>query len=275
MTTARLALCLEYDGRPYSGWQTQPTLPTVQTTLEQAIAQFVASAERVEVVAAGRTDTGVHGLGQVVHLDTEAQRPAHAWVRGLNALLPPSIAVRWAQPVGDDFHARFSAMRRTYVYRIHNHPVRSPLLDGRAAWCPRPLDHEAMARAARVLLGEHDFSSFRSSQCQAKSPIKQVHRLEIHRDGASIELLITANAFLHHMVRNIVGCLVYVGLGRQSEAWLAEVLAARDRRVAAPTYAACGLYFARVDYPEQFGLPNEALPVPWHDGHQDGLEDHA
>ena len=273
MTTARLALCLEYDGRPYAGWQSQPAVPTVQTTLEQAIAQFVASDERVEVVAAGRTDTGVHALGQVVHLDTAVQRPAHAWVRGLNALLPPSIAVRWAQPVDDAFHARFAAMRRTYVYRIHNHAVRSPLLDGRAAWCHRPLDHEAMARAARVLLGEHDFSSFRSSQCQAKLPVKQVHRLDIRRDGASIELLITANAFLHHMVRNIVGCLVYVGLGRENEAWLAEVLAARDRRVAAPTYAACGLYFARVDYPLDFKLPCEPLPAPWQTEPTGGSED--
>lgn len=260
MKIARLALCLEYDGRPYSGWQSQPARPTVQGTVEQAIARFVGQDERIEIVAAGRTDTGVHAIGQIVHLDPPVERTAQAWVRGLNAMLPPSVAVRWAHPVSDDFHARFGAMRRAYVYRIHNHAVRSPLLDGRAAWCHRPLDHAAMERAATALLGEHDFSSFRASECQAKSPVKHVESVELRRAGALIELRITANAFLHHMVRNIVGSLVYVGLGRERDDWIAQLLAARDRRLAAPTYAAEGLYFARVDYPAHFGLPDTVGP---------------
>ncbi len=254
----RLALGVEYDGRSYVGWQSQPDRNTVQDVLEAAVARFVAGTERVEIAAAGRTDAGVHALGQVVHLDATVEREMHAWVRGLNALLPASIAVRWVRAVPPEFHARFSAVRRSYVYRIHNDPVRSALLDGRAAWCFRPLDSERMAQAAQALIGEHDFSSFRSSQCQAKSPIKHVQRVDVRRAGAMIEISICANAFLHHMVRNIVGSLVYVGLGRQPVDWMAELLSLRDRRHAAPTYAACGLYFAGVDYPAQFGLPQGA-----------------
>lgn len=255
----RLALGLEYDGRPFQGWQSQPSRQTVQDVLEAAIARFTGRQERIAVIAAGRTDAGVHALGQVIHLDTDALRSMHAWVRGLDALLPPTIAVRWAREVPETFHARFSALRRSYVYRIFNDPIRSALLDGRAAWCFRPLDLNAMREAAGTLLGEHDFSSFRSVQCQAKSPVKRLERLDIRREGANIEFVFTANAFLHHMVRNIVGSLVYVGLGRRPAAWMSEVLAARDRTRAAPTYAACGLYFATAEYPPEFGLPR--VPV--------------
>lgn len=258
----RIALGLEYDGRPFAGWQSQPGRNTVQDVLEDAISKFTASTTRMEVTAAGRTDAGVHAFGQVAHVDSDIEREPHAWVRGLNALLPAAVAVRWAREVPAAFHARFAAMRRTYVYLILNDEVRSPLLDGRVAWCFRPLDSDAMARAARALVGEHDFSSFRSSECQAKTPVKTMDRVELVRDGSMIELTLTANAFLHHMVRNIVGSLVYVGLGRQPERWIADLLELRDRTRAAPTYAACGLYFAQVEYPQEFGLPHKDRTLP-------------
>lgn len=223
--------------------------------MEQAIAAFLGQSRRAPVVAAGRTDAGVHATGQVVHVDVVPQRPSNAWVRGLNAYLPKDIAVRWAQEVSDDFHARFSANARAYRYSIYNHPVRAPLSQRYSAWCFRPLDDQAMLRASRVLLGRHDFSSFRSSQCQAKTAVRTVKRLDIVRRGHFVEIEIEADAFLHHMVRNIVGSLVYVGLGRESEAWLAQVLAACDRTCAAPTYAAGGLTLIKVTYPETLGIP--------------------
>ncbi|WP_051378996.1 tRNA pseudouridine(38-40) synthase TruA [Derxia gummosa] len=250
----RIALGIEYDGSGYHGWQIQRDLPSVQATLENAIGRFLGARERVEVVVAGRTDTGVHARGQVVHLDVMAERSPASWVRGLNALLPADVAVRWMAPVAEGFHARFDAMRRDYRYLIWNQPQRAPLLRNRAAWCFRPLDADAMHAAARPLVGEHDFSCFRSSECQAKSPVKTLYEIEVKRRGPIVELHIAANAFLHHMVRNVVGSLVYVGTGRMPGDWIAELLAGRDRRLAAPTYAAQGLYFESVDYPPEAGL---------------------
>lgn len=252
---SRIALGIEYDGTDFAGWQSQTDLRTVQHTLEMAVSLFLSNPERVAVVAAGRTDAGVHASAQVVHLESPVERELSAWVRGVNAHLPPDVAVRWAHYVNDDFHARFSALQRTYRFSIYNHPVRSPLYARQSAWCFRPLDLEAMQRAAAAWLGRHDFSSFRSSECQAKTPIRTVKRLDITRINHLISLEIEADAFLHHMVRNMVGTLVYIGMGRQTPAWAGELLAARDRRLAAPTYAACGLSLIQVLYPEHFQIP--------------------
>jgi len=243
----RMALGLAYDGRPWRGWQTQPGGQTVQDTLEAALQAFVGRA--VPTVCAGRTDTGVHAVLQVVHLEAPVERAERAWVRGLNAHLPESVAVRWASPVPESFHARFSATGRRYVYRLLVDPVRSPLWVGRAGWCFRPLDVAAMREAASALVGTHDFTSFRSSQCQAASPVRTMHSLRIHEHGRFLLFSLHANAFLHHMVRNLVGGLVYVGLGRQPASWMAELLAARNRSLGAPTYAPDGLYLTGVDYP--------------------------
>jgi len=249
----RVALGVCYDGAPWLGWQTQPNGRTVQDTLEQALLRFVGSP--VATICAGRTDTGVHAAMQVVHLDSPGVREPQAWIRGLNAHLPASIAVRWAQQVPDDFHARFSATARSYVYLLRVDPVRSPLWAGRAGWSFRPLDHEAMQQAAQALLGEHDFTSFRSSQCQAASPVRTLHRLDIDRRGRFIIFTLRANAFLHHMVRNLVGSLVYVGQGRKPPQWPGQVLAARNRSLAAPTFSPAGLYLTGVEYPG-FSLPD-------------------
>lgn len=251
-TRTHIALAVSYDGRPWRGWQTQPGGQTVQDAFEAAVAAFVG--QPVATVCAGRTDTGVHAALQVVHLDSPVQRPESAWVRGLNAHLPDSIAVRWACVVPPSFHARFSATGRHYVYRLLVDPVRSPLWAGRAGWSFRPLDVAAMQVAASALQGTHDFTSFRSSQCQAASPVRTLHRLQVLQRGRFVWFALHANAFLHHMVRNLVGSLVYVGLGRQPPEWAAALLAARNRSLAAPTFAADGLYFAGVDYPD-FQLP--------------------
>ncbi|MBV6303294.1 tRNA pseudouridine(38-40) synthase TruA [Candidimonas humi] len=249
----RMALGVSYDGASWHGWQTQPGGQTVQDALEAALSEFLA--EPASTICAGRTDTGVHALGQVVHLDTVAQRRDESWVRGLNALLPSSIAVQWAQVVPDDFHARFSALSRSYIYILRNARVRSPLAHGRVGWVARPLAMEPMAQAAAHLLGEHDFSSFRSSQCQAASPVRTLHALDIERRGDYFIFTLRANAFLHHMVRNLIGALVYIGLGRQPADWMLDLLAQKDRRLAAPTFAPDGLYFAQVEYPARHGLP--------------------
>lgn len=243
----RIALGVSYDGAPWLGWQTQPNGRTVQDTLQVALLRFVGSP--VATVCAGRTDTGVHAAMQVVHLDSPVEREPQSWVRGLNAHLPPSIAVRWAQPVADDFHARFSARSRGYVYLLRVDPVRSPLWAGRAGWSFRALDAAAMQAAAQALVGEHDFTSFRSSQCQAASPVRTLERLEITQRGRFLIFTLRANAFLHHMVRNIVGSLVYVGQGRKPVSWMEELLAVCDRSHAAPTFAPDGLYLTAVDYP--------------------------
>lgn len=250
----KIALGIEYDGAHYCGWQSQPSGCAVQDVLRGALTSI--AGEPIQVHAAGRTDSGVHALGQVVHFETSAQRPQSAWVRGVNALLPNSIRIRWAHEVEHSFHARFSAQRRRYRYLIYNAPVASALLDGKAGWFHAPLDIAQMQRGAQFLLGTHDFSSFRAAECQARSAVKQLERLSIARHGNLLVLDFEANAFLHHMVRNIVGALVYVGAGRQAAEWMKELLQARDRSRAAPTFAAAGLYLTGVDYPPEFALPN-------------------
>jgi tRNA pseudouridine38-40 synthase len=248
----RIALGVAYDGRPWQGWQKQPHGQTVQDALERALQAFVGAP--VSTVCAGRTDTGVHGLNQVVHLDTDVQRATESWVRGTNAHLPDSISVHWAQVVPAEFHARFSATARAYTYVILNTRVRHPLWQGRAGWVFQPLNVEAMRKAAHCLVGEHDFSSFRSSQCQAKSPVRTLHQLDITQQGPRIVVYLRANAFLHHMVRNILGALVQVGQGRETVDYVAQVLEARDRTQGAPTFSPDGLYLTDVTYPG-YSLP--------------------
>ncbi len=250
----RVALGLSYDGGPWRGWQSQPCGNTVQNKLELALKQFTAAP--VATICAGRTDTGVHALSQVVHLDTPAQRSTESWVRGLNALLPHSIAVQWAQVVPEDFHARFSARMRHYIYVVRCARVRSPLLHARVGWVFRPLELAPMQRAAQALLGEHDFSAFRASECQAASPVRTLHRLDIQQHGDYFVFHFSANAFLHHMIRNLMGSLLYIGQGRQPVDWMGDILAQADRRLAAPTFDAAGLYLASVDYDPVFGLPD-------------------
>lgn len=242
----RIVLGLEYDGSGFCGWQSQASGGSVQDALETAVSVIADAPARV--VCAGRTDAGVHALAQVVHFDTEAERPLTAWVRGVNAHLPLTVAVRWAQAVPCEFHARFSARGRHYRYLLLNRPERPGLLAHRVGWYHRPLDVVAMREAVQALLGEHDFSSFRSAECQAKSPVKTLRHTAIERHGDVIVFDFKASAFLHHMVRNLVGALVDVGKGEHSPAWLAELLAARNRAMAAPTFDASGLYFAGVDY---------------------------
>jgi len=249
----RIALGLEYDGSAFCGWQTQPSGCGVQDHLEQALERF--TEVRPETVAAGRTDAGVHAIAQVVHFDTEAQRETHSWVRGTNANLPPGARVQWATPIAADFHARYSARARTYRYLLLDSPVAPAVLRGRVGWHHRPLDAAAMDRAARALVGENDFSAFRDSECQAKSPVRTLTHASVERRGALVLVTLTANAFLHHMVRNVVGALAYVGDGRQPEAWIGELLRGRDRRVAAPTFAPDGLYLAAIEYDPAFELP--------------------
>lgn len=253
----RIALGLEYDGRPHCGWQSQASKCAVQNKLEMALALI--AQERIEVVAAGRTDAGVHACGQVVHFDTGADRPLAAWVRGVNRFLPQTIRVLWAQPVAEDFHARYSALTRSYRYIVYNHPVRPALAAGRVGWFHAPLDAQAIGRALQTVVGEHDFSSFRAAECQAKSPIRVLHHAGMVRQGDYLLIDFTANGFLHHMIRNIVGCLIYVGAGRQSARWMAELLAARDRTLAAPTFTAGGLYLTAVRYDARFGLPQSGV----------------
>jgi tRNA pseudouridine38-40 synthase len=235
------------------GWQTQPGGGAVQDALEAAIAAI--AGERSALTAAGRTDRGVHARAQVAHFDTVASRPLTAWVRGVNAFLPASVAVLWAQAVAADFHARYSARSRTYRYRLVNRPVRPALAARYAGWYHAPLDVAAMREGAKCLLGEHDFSAFRAAECEARTPVRTVHSIAIERAGDEIDFVIRANAFPHHMVRNIVGTLVYVGQGKEPPGWVAHLLASRDRAKAAPTFAAEGLYLERVEYDGSWGLP--------------------
>jgi tRNA pseudouridine38-40 synthase len=256
----RIALGIQYDGSPWSGWQTQPDGKTVQDVLEAGLEKF--TRHEIATVCAGRTDAGVHAIEQVVHFDTDISREVASWIRGVNAFLPPSIAVRWACEVppdaADDFHARFSASARTYHYVLYNHPVRSPLLSGKVGWVFRPLDEVSMRNAARSLIGVHDFSAFRASQCQAKSPVRTMHEIDIVRKGNLIVITLRANAFLHHMVRNIVGSLIFVGSGKKSSIWLQDVLEGRDRHHAAPTFMPDGLYLAKIDYDKKWQLPQQS-----------------
>jgi tRNA pseudouridine38-40 synthase len=242
----RLALGLEYDGTDFKGWQTQPGGNTVQDHLEAAIAQFTTKPHAT--ICAGRTDAGVHAKGQVAHFDTEIDRPMWSWVRGLNALLPESIAVHWAVPVTDAFHARYSAIAREYRYQVYCAPTRSPLAMRTATWFYQPLDLLAMQETAELLIGTHDFSAFRSSECQAKSPVRTLEQFRIAQHGTMIVCSLRANAFLHHMVRNLVGSVVEVGRGVRDSQWILEVLRSKDRSQAARTFPAQGLCLEKVEY---------------------------
>lgn len=274
----RIALGVSYNGQRYNGWQSQTCGNTVQDHLEAALGRFATQA--VPTVCAGRTDAGVHGIMQVVHFDTELARTPFSWVRGSNTFLPPDIAVQWAQPVAADFHARFCATTRRYAYVLLQSPVRPSVEAGRVGWVYHPLDAQAMQAAARQLLGEHDFSSFRASACQAKSPIKTLHRLDItcrqtitdaERSGPGELAMPTCywrfefegNAFLHHMVRNIMGCLIAIGQGKQPVSWMQTVLNARSRDAAAPTFSPDGLYFLGPLYDATWGLPTRAAAFDW------------
>ena len=224
----------------------------MQDTLESGLAAI--AGQPISVTGAGRTDTGVHARAQVAHFDTSAARPETAWVRGVNSFLPESIAVLWARPVPDEFHARFSAVARTYRYVLINRPVRPALAARHAGWFHAPLDVASMREAAQALVGEHDFSAFRAAECQARTPVRAVHSIAVERAGEQIDFVIRANAFLHHMVRNIVGSLIYVGCARQPVQWVAELLSMKDRTKAAPTFAAEGLYLEKVEYETKWGL---------------------
>lgn len=253
----RIAVALEYDGAPYAGWQTQQAgVSSVQQTAEAAFSRI--ADEPVSLVCAGRTDAGVHALGQVAHFDTRAIRAERSWVLGANANLPDSISIRWARAVPGHFHARYSAQARTYRYFILNRLGRSALAAHRAALIYRPLDVEPMRAAAALLLGERDFSAFRAAQCQARSPVRRLYALDVQRRADRVIIEATANAFLQHMVRNLVGLLLDVGVGKAPPQWAAEVLASRDRTRSSPTAPAAGLYFWKVAYPQAFGLPEEA-----------------
>lgn len=253
----RIALGIEYDGAGFSGWQYQEGVDTVQRRLEQALSKV--ANHPLRVVCAGRTDAGVHAIGQVVHFDSDAPRSMRSWVLGANANLPKEICVLWAQAVPEEFHARFSARRRAYRYVIFNRPVRPTFLAHRVTWDYRPLAPAPMAEAAQHLLGEHDFSSFRALECQAKHPVRTLYQLDITRDGQMIYLDAEANAFLHHMVRNIAGVLIAIGAGERPPGWAKQVLEQRDRTVGGVTAPAHGLYLTRVAYPPEFGIPAGAV----------------
>ncbi|CUX97193.1 tRNA pseudouridine(38-40) synthase TruA [Candidatus Hoaglandella endobia] len=249
----KLALGIEYDGSAYYGWQRQQEVPSVQEHLEHALSTV--ASEPVTVFCAGRTDAGVHALNQVVHFETSARRPDAAWTFGVNAHLPADIAVCWVRPVADDFHARFSATTRRYCYMIYNHSLRPAIFFRGLTHYYHPLDAQNMAQAGQYLLGENDFTSFRALKCQSRTPWRNVHHLRVTRHGRYIVVDIKANAFVHHMVRNIVGSLLEVGCGNQPAAWIAELLKLRDRNLASATAPATGLYLVEVNYPARFGLP--------------------
>ncbi len=256
----RIALIIEYDGSQYHGWQSQPGLRTVQDVLEDALTQ-VADHE-VKVVYSGRTDTGVHATHQVVHFEPKSKRNIRAWVHGTNAVLPKDISVKWGQEIADDFHARYSAVSRRYRYVIYNAAIRQSLLQGNVTWQSRRLDHHLMQESAQFLLGKHDFTSFRALHCNAKTPVREVQAIQVFRRGDLVILDITANAFLHHMVRNIAGVLMAVGQGRQEVSWVEEVLQAKDRKRGAETAPPYGLYLVDVTYPGKFKLAS-LMVGPW------------
>jgi tRNA pseudouridine38-40 synthase len=253
----KMALGIEYDGSRYYGWQRQQEVRSVQGKLEQALAKV--ADHDVNVFCAGRTDAGVHGTGQVVHFVTTSIRKDAAWTLGVNANLPDDIAVRWVKAVPDEFHARFSATARRYRYIIYNQRLRPAILHGGVTHFYHPLDVEKMQRAGQCLLGENDFTSFRAVQCQSRTPWRNIMHLEVSRFGAYVVVDIKANAFVHHMVRNIVGSLLEIGCGNQPENWMASLLAAKDRTLAAATAKAEGLYLVAVDYPSHFDLPRPPM----------------
>ena len=265
MATCRVALGVAYRGQAYDGWQSQPGGRTVQDVLEQALGQFVG--HPVRTLCAGRTDAGVHALNQVVHLDSPVQRESFSWVRGTNRYLPADVAVQWCREVDVDFHARASALGRRYRFVVLESPVRPALESGACGWVFRPLDGGRMREAAACLVGEHDFSAFRAAECQAKTPVKTLRGIEIGFRGEPLagywHFDFDASAFLHHMVRNFLGCLVAVGAGRRPPAWMAEVLASRRRETAAPTFPPDGLYFLGPYYDARHGLPSTTPAMHW------------
>jgi tRNA pseudouridine38-40 synthase len=252
---ARIALGLEYDGSAFAGWQSQLTARGVQQAVEEALA--VVADHPVEVMAAGRTDAGVHAAMQVVHFDTTAVRSERSWVLGGTTNLPPQVTVLWAREVPEGFHARYSAYARKYRYVILNRPQRPALAANRVSWVREPLDEQRMHVAAQQLIGEHDFSSFRAAECQARTPMRNVHEIGVQRYGELLVLTVMANAFLHHMVRNIAGVLIAIGSGDRPVEWAAEVLAARDRKLGGVTAAPGGLYLAGIRYAPALRLPSE------------------
>ncbi len=264
-TAPRLALGVSYRGGGYQGWQSQPGGRTVQDTLEAALAAFIGGPHEggLRTVCAGRTDAGVHALQQVVHIDPPVWRDPFSWVRGTNAFLPPDIALQWCQPVAPHFHARNSARARRYRFLVLQSPVRPALESGQCGWVFRPLDGDAMRAAAALLLGEHDFSAFRAAGCQSPTPVKTLQAIDIGQRGAYWRFDFQANAFLHHMVRNLMGCLLAVGQGRYAPGWVAEVLASRSRAAAAPTFPADGLYFLGPQYDAEHGLPDRVPAGDW------------
>lgn len=249
----RIALGVEYDGSAFCGWQTQPSGCGVQDRLQAALSRFADSA--IEVTAAGRTDAGVHAAAQVAHFDSPVERESFSWVRGTNSFLDAGARVLWAAEVGGTFHARFDARSRTYRYLLLDAPVAPALLRARVGWFHKSLDVAAIEEGLRPLRGMHDFSAFRDAQCQANSPVRELLEARVARAGSLVAFTFRANAFLHHMVRNLVGALVYVGAGRESPGWIGELLAARDRTLAAPTFMPDGLYLAAVEYDPALGLP--------------------
>jgi tRNA pseudouridine38-40 synthase len=253
----RIALKIEYDGKRYAGWQSQAHCLTIQAQLEAALSRI--AAHPVRTVACGRTDAGVHALEQIVHFDTQAERPVRAWVQGTNTYLPEDIRVLWARQVAPEFHARKQALARWYRYRILNRKVASALEAGRVTWWHPPLEEERMRQGSAYLIGEHDFSSFRGPYCQSKSPLRRVYLLEVTRMGEEVWIDVIANAFLHNMVRNLAGVLLTIGSGKRPPEWAGEVLAARDRSAGAMTAPPDGLYLAGVLYPERFGFPRQAI----------------
>jgi tRNA pseudouridine38-40 synthase len=255
----RIAAILEYDGSCFSGWQRQEQTRTVQAVVEEALSKV--ADESIQVTVAGRTDAGVHAAGQVIHFDTSAARSDYSWVRGTNSNLPSEVALLWAGPVEDGFHARYSATGRHYHYIILNRPIRPTYLAQRVTHEYRLLDEAAMQRASQYLLGEHDFTSFRATECQAKSPVRELRALDVTRHGDMVHIHAHANAFLQHMVRNIAGVLMTVGAGEREPSWAKEVLEARDRRAGGVTAAPDGLYLREIEYPETFKLPRLSRDV--------------
>lgn len=248
----RIALALEYDGSQYHGWQAQTGLHTVQQAVEHALSRVADSP--VTVVCAGRTDTGVHATNQVIHFDCEKERNVRAWIHGANSFLPKDICIKWGKEMPAEFHARFSAVARRYRYIIYNAPIRPALLRSNVTWQYRQLDHRLMHQAAQCLTGENDFTSFRSVECQSNTPMRTVNQLLVTRSGELVIIDIIANAFLHHMVRNIAGVLIAVGSGKHPVSWVEEVLKAKDRRLGAETAPSYGLYLVHVNYPPEFSI---------------------
>jgi len=250
----RVVLGLEYDGSQFCGWQSQPAFCGAQDALEKALALM--AGHEIRVIAAGRTDTGVHALSQIVHFDTLTERPIDAWVRGVNANLPKSLRVLWAKLVDGEFHARFDAKRRSYQYLLLNHATAPAVMSGKVGWFHLPLNETLMQEAANYLLGEHDFSAFRASDCQAKSPIRHLYQSMVSRIGDYVLFDFCGNAFLHHQVRNMVGALIYIGKGKHPPAYIKELLQARDRTKSPPTFMPDGLYLTGVEYEVAWNLPN-------------------